>query len=144
MTLAGPIAERSKSSDLDRGRGDPGSNLGEGMNKKCFRVGDGKRNVHHIVCVHSWLKTMDQAYTLEFPDTISGASEAQAFKWKSSSHLDFELVTQRRSGSPNHSGQVITREQRSQKKMQQSTIFRGSGVDGVLDNLSDVANLLHR
>ena len=28
---AGPIAERSKSSDLDRGWGDPGSNLGKGM-----------------------------------------------------------------------------------------------------------------
>ena len=27
---AGPIAERSRSSDLDCGRGDPGSNPGEG------------------------------------------------------------------------------------------------------------------
>ena len=33
---AGPIAERSKSSDLDCGRGDPGSNPGEGM---CFFFG---------------------------------------------------------------------------------------------------------
>ena len=31
--VAGPIAERSKSSDLDCGREDPGSNSGEGM---CF------------------------------------------------------------------------------------------------------------
>ena len=30
--LAGPIAERSKSSDLDCGRGDPGSNPSEGRN----------------------------------------------------------------------------------------------------------------
>ena len=51
---------------------------------------------------------------MEFPDTISGASEAQAFKWKSFSHLDFELVTQRRSGPPNHSGQVKMRDQQSQ------------------------------
>ena len=29
---AGPIAERSKSSDLDCGRGDPGSNPSEGRN----------------------------------------------------------------------------------------------------------------
>ena len=28
---AGPIAKQSKSSDLDWGRGDPGSNPGEGM-----------------------------------------------------------------------------------------------------------------
>ena len=41
---------------------------------------------------------MVRAYTTEFPDTISGASKAQAFKWKSCSYLDFELVTQRRSG----------------------------------------------
>ena len=33
---AGPIAKRSKSSDLDCGRGDPGSNPGEGM---CFFFG---------------------------------------------------------------------------------------------------------
>ena len=35
---------------------------------------------------------------MEFPDNIRGASEAQAFKWKLCSYLDFELVTQRRSG----------------------------------------------
>ena len=61
---------------------------------------------------------------MEFPDTISGASEAQAFKWKSSSHLDFELVTQRRSGPPNHSGQVITREAAEPEE------------DATIDNLS--------
>ena len=32
LLLAGPIAEQSKSSDLDCGRGDPGSNPGEGRN----------------------------------------------------------------------------------------------------------------
>ena len=30
---------------------------------------DGKQNIHHIVCVYSWLKTT------EFPDTISPKSE---------------------------------------------------------------------
>ena len=47
---AGPIAERSKSSDLDCGRGDPGSNPGEGM---CF-FRDGELSGSHIVCFHTW------------------------------------------------------------------------------------------
>ena len=45
-----PTAERSKSSDLDRGWGDPNLNPGEG----CCR--DIKRSIHHIACLCSWLK----------------------------------------------------------------------------------------
>ena len=36
LKFEGPIAERSKSSDLDCGRGDPGSNPGEGRNFSTF------------------------------------------------------------------------------------------------------------
>ena len=49
---AGPIAERSKSSDLDRGRGDPGSKPGRGRIFSTF-FRDGEQNIHHIVCVYS-------------------------------------------------------------------------------------------
>ena len=44
------IAERSKSSDLDSGQGDLGSNPGEGM---CF-FWDGELSGSHTVCFHTW------------------------------------------------------------------------------------------
>ena len=44
---AGPIAERSKWSDLDCGRGDPGSNLGEGRFFSAF-FWDGELSVTRI------------------------------------------------------------------------------------------------
>ena len=80
---------------------------------------------------------------MEFPDTISGASEAQAFKWKSCSYLDFELVTQRRSG-PNatHSNtHKLLRMEMPVKKMQPSTTY-GDPRGRRSGHLSDVANLL--
>ena len=47
---AGPIAERSNS--LDRGRGDPSSNPGEG----CYW--DGERNKHRIVYISTCFITL--------------------------------------------------------------------------------------
>ena len=47
---AGPIAERSKSVDIDCGPGDPGSNPGNGM---CF-FWDGELSGRHIACFHMW------------------------------------------------------------------------------------------
>ena len=65
--LAGPIAERSKLSDLDHGQGDPGLNPSVGI---CFWVGDGKLS---ITSIYGYI--MVRAYTKEFPDTLCGALE---------------------------------------------------------------------
>ena len=46
----GPKAEQSKSSDLDCGWGDPGSNLGKGM---CFFL-DCELSGSHVACSHTW------------------------------------------------------------------------------------------
>ena len=51
-TKCAKLAERSKSSDLDRGRGDPGPNPGGGRIFSAF-FRDGEQNIHRIVCVYS-------------------------------------------------------------------------------------------
>ena len=50
LKCLGPIAERSKLSDLDCGPGDPGSNPGKGM---CF-FRDGELSGSRIACLHMW------------------------------------------------------------------------------------------
>ena len=47
---AGPIVKRSKSSDLNCGREDLGSNPGKGM---CF-FWDGELCGSHLACFHTW------------------------------------------------------------------------------------------
>ena len=47
---AGPLAEQSRSSDLDCGQGDLGSNPGKGV---CF-FWDAELSGSHIACFHRW------------------------------------------------------------------------------------------
>ena len=57
----GAIAERSRASVLDRGRGP----------KFESRLGEMVNNIYGIsYFVYTWLKTMERAYTTEFPETV--------------------------------------------------------------------------
>ena len=54
----GAVAERSRASVQNQLEWMvPGSNLGLGRIFSTF-FSDGEQNIHHIVCVYSWLKTM--------------------------------------------------------------------------------------